>query len=156
MGYSVGCAPLMGFNYGAQNKEEMKNLYGKSLVIMALTGIVMFGLSEALASPFIKIFGYEYDLYKMALRGFRIYGFIFLLVGFNMYGSSLFTALNNGLISALISFLRTIAFQITFVMVLPIFMGLDGVWCASLFADIAALIVTVIFICAFRKKYGYA
>ncbi|MDE6597963.1 MAG: MATE family efflux transporter [Clostridia bacterium] len=156
MGYAVGCAPLMGFNYGAQNKEEMKNLYGKSLVIMALTGLCMFGLSEALASPFIKIFGYEHDLYEMALRGFRIYAFIFILVGFNMYGSSLFTALNNGLISALVSFLRTIAFQITAVMVLPMFMGLDGVWCASLFADIAALIVTLICICCFRKKYGYA
>lgn len=156
MGYAVGCAPLMGFNYGAQNRGEMKNLFRKSLVIMAVTGLVMFALSEALSSPFIKIFGYEEALYKMALRGFRIYAFIFILVGFNIYGSSLFTSLNNGLVSALVSFLRTIAFQITAVTVLPIFMGLDGVWCASLFADFAALIVTVAFICAYRKKYGYA
>ncbi len=156
MGYAVGSAPLTGFNYGAQNKEELKNLYGKSLVIMAVCGLAMFALSEALASPFIKIFGYEHELYKMSLRGFRIYASLFVIVGFNVYASSLFTSLNNGLISALMSFLRTIAFQITAVMVLPIFMGLDGVWTASVFADLAALIVNVSLVVAFRKKYGYA
>lgn len=156
MGYSVGCAPLMGFNYGAQNKREMRNLYKKSLIIMAVTGIAMFAASEALAGPFIKIFGYEKELYEMTLRGFRIYAFIFLIVGINVYTSSLFTSLNNGLISAIMSFLRTIVFQISAVMVLPIIMGLDGVWTASLFADGAALIVAVIFQTVYRTRYGYA
>lgn len=156
MGYAVGSAPLMGYNYGAKNKPEMRNLFKKSMIIMAVTGLVMFGLSEALASPFMKIFGYEKELFEMAVRGFRIYGFIFLIVGFNMYGSSLFTALNNGLVSALISFLRTIVFQITAVMVLPIFFGLDGVWAAALVSDILALAVTTVFLITMQKRYGYA
>ncbi len=156
MGYAVGSAPLMGYNYGAQNRREMRNLYKKSLIIMAATGLLMFGLSEALAGPFIKIFGYEKSIYEMALRGFRIYAFIFIIVGFNIYGSALFTSLNNGLISALMSFLRTIVFQISAVMILPIFMGLDGVWTASLFADGVALIISAAFQFAYRKKYGYA
>lgn len=156
MGYAVGCAPLMGYNYGAQNRREMRNLYKKSLIIMAVTGIAMFAVSEALSSPFIKIFGYEKPLYEMTLRGFRIYAFIFIIVGFNVYTSSLFTALNNGLISALMSFLRTVAFQITAVMLLPLVMGLDGVWLSSLFSDVAALIVAVIFQLVYRTRYGYA
>lgn len=155
IGYAVGSAPLMGYHYGAQNKDEMKNLFKKSLIIMGITGIAMFGLSEALASPFIRMFGYGDEVYKMALRGFRIYAVIFVFVGFNIYASSLFTSLNNGLVSALISFLRTIVFQVTFVMTLPIIMGLDGVWMAGLFSDLVALIIAVIFTVCYKKKYGY-
>lgn len=155
MGYAVGSAPLMAYNYGAQNKREMQNLFRKSLIIMAVTGVLMLALSEALAPPFIGMFGYGEELYRMTLRGFRIYAVIFLLVGFNIYGSSLFTSLNNGLVSALISFLRTIVFNVTAVMVLPIFWGLDGVWSAGVFADILSLAVTVAFTVALHKKYGY-
>ncbi|MDE6585708.1 MAG: MATE family efflux transporter [Clostridia bacterium] len=155
MGYAVGSAPLMGYNFGADNKPEMKNLFKKSMLIMLVTGVAMFGISEALAYPFMKIFGYEQHVFDMALRGFRIYSVIFLMCGFNIYGSALFTSLNNGLVSALISFLRTVVFQITAVMVLPIFMGLDGVWSAALVADVLALIVTVIFIVCCHKRYGY-
>ncbi len=155
MGYAVGSAPLMGYNYGAQNRDEMRNIFKKSMIIMAVTGLAMTALSEALASPLMAMFSRDKAVYDMAVRGFRIYSVVFLIVGFNVYGSSLFTALNNGLISALISFLRTIVFQISAVMVLPIFMGLDGVWTAGLFSDAGALIVAVIFIITKRKKYGY-
>lgn len=155
MGYAVGSAPLMGYNYGAGNKSEMKNLFKKSMIIMGVTGLAMFGLSEALAYPFMKIFGYEQHVFEMALRGFRIYAGIFLMCGINIYGSSLFTSLNNGLISALISFLRTIVFQVTAVMVLPLFMGLDGVWSAGLVSDALSLIVTTVFVIVYHKKYGY-
>ncbi len=155
MGYAVGSAPLMGYNYGAQNKREMQNLFKKSIIIMTVTGILMFGLSEALASPFIRMFGYSEELYQMALRGFRIYAVVFVTVGFNVYGSSLFTSLNNGLVSALVSFLRTIAFQVTAVMVLPLFWGLDGVWSAGVFSDILSLIVTTVFVIVLHKRYGY-
>ncbi len=155
MGYAVGSAPLMGYNYGAQNRDEMRNIFKKSMIIMAVTGLFMTALSEALASPLMAMFSRDKTVYEMAVRGFRIYSVVFLIVGFNVYGSSLFTALNNGLISALISFLRTIVFQISAVMVLPIFMGLDGVWTAGLFSDLGALIVAVIFIITKRKKYGY-
>jgi len=156
MGYAVGSAPLMGFNYGAQNRPEMKNLYKKSLIIMAITGAAMLTLSESLAGPFMSIFGYERELYEMSVHGFRIYSIVFVFVGFNIYGSALFTSLNNGLISALISFLRTIVFQVTAVMVLPIFFGLDGVWAAGLCSDLTALVISVAFQIAYRKRYGYA
>ncbi len=155
MGYAVGCAPLIAFNFGAKNNEELRNLFKKSLIIMAFSGLLMTGLSEALASPIIMLFGFDGELFGMTLRGFRIYSVAFMITGFSVFGSSLFTALNNGLVSAIISFLRTLVFQIAAVMVCPIFMGLDGVWSATCFAEILALAVTVtcIFVC--RKKYYY-
>ena len=155
MGYAVGCAPLIAFNFGAKNNEELRNLFKKSLIIMAFSGLLMTGLSEALASPIIMLFGFDGELFEMTLRGFRIYSVAFMITGFSVFGSSLFTALNNGLVSAVISFLRTLVFQIAAVMVCPIFMGLDGVWSATCFAEILALAVTVtcIFVC--RKKYYY-
>lgn len=155
MGYAVGSAPLIAFNFGAQNGEELKNLFKKSMVIMVASGVLMTGLSEALASPVIMLFGFDGELFEMTLRGFRIYSAAFLITGFSVFGSSMFTALNNGLVSAVISFLRTLVFQIVTVMVCPVFMGLDGVWAATCFAEILALAVTVICIFACRKKYGY-
>ncbi len=155
MGYSVGCAPLMGYHYGAQNKDEMKNLFKKSLIITAITAVVMFGMTEGLAYPLMAMFRQSEEITGIAVHGFRIYSVIFVLCGFNIYGSSLFTSLNNGLVSALISFLRSIVFQVTFVMVLPIFMGIEGVWCAGVFSDIASFIITLIFVLCYRKKYGY-
>lgn len=155
MGYAVGSAPLIAFNFGAQNGEELKNLFKKSMVIMVASGVLMTGLSEALASPVIMLFGFDGELFEMTLRGFRIYSAAFLITGFSVFGSSMFTALNNGLVSAVISFLRTLVFQIVTVMVCPVFMGLDGVWAATCFAEILALAVTVICIFACRRKYGY-
>lgn len=156
MGYAVGSAPLMGYNFGAQNRDEMKNLFKKSLIIMATAGVVMTGLSEALAYPMIKIFGYKGELFDMTLRGLRIYAMAFLLTGFSVYGSSLFTALNNGLVSGIISFLGTCVFRIATVFVLPLLFGLDGIWAAKCFAEILSGIVVVVFILCYRKKYGYA
>ena len=155
MGYAVGSAPLMGYNYGAQNKAEMKNLFKKSLIIVAVTSVIMTGISEALAYPLMSMFRQGEEVTGIAVNGFRIYAVIFLMCGFNMYGSSLFTSLNNGLISALISFLRSIVFQVTFVMTLPMVMGINGVWSAGVFADVASLTVTVIFVICYRKKYQY-
>ena len=156
MGFSVGSAPLMGYNYGAQNQTEMHNLFKKSLIIMGLGGLIMFGLSEGLAYPFIKMFGYEQAVFEMALRGFRIYACVFLTAGISIYASALFTSLNNGLISALISFLRSVVFQVAAVMVLPIFWQLDGVWAAGCIAEIFSIIISVVCIICFRKRYGYA
>lgn len=156
MGYSVGSAPLMGYHYGAQNKDEMKNLFKKSLIIISVLSVVMLGMTEGLAHPLMSMFGHSEEVTGIAVHGFRIYAVVFVMCGFNMYGSSLFTSLNNGLISALISFLRTIVFQVTFVMVLPLIMGIDGVWSAGVFADVAAMIITVAFVICYRKKYGYA
>ena len=155
MGYSVGSAPIIAYNFGAQNKSELKNLFKKSLVITAAFGISMTVLSEALAYPFIKIFGYDGELFDMTLRGFRIYAPAFLIAGFSYFGSSLFNALYYGLVSGFISFFRTLVFHVVAVLSVPLVLGLDGVWSATCFAEIASLAITVIFIIAFRKRYGY-
>lgn len=156
MGYCVGSAPLIAFNYGAQNTAELKNLFKKSLIIIAVSGVLMTGLSEASAYPVIKLFGFDGQLFALTVRGFRIYAAAFLLAGFGMFGSSLFTALNNGLVSAIISFLRTLVFQIAAVMLLPLLWGIDGVWSAVCFAELASVAVTAVFIIALRKRYEYA
>ena len=156
MGYAVGSAPLFAYNYGADNREELKNLFKKSMIITAVSGISMTVLSEALAYPFFKIFGYNVEIFDMTLRGFRIYAPAFLIAGFSYFGSSMFTALNNGLVSGIISFMRTLVFQVAAVLVFPIFFGIDGVWSATVLAEIISLAVTAVFVIALRKKYGYA
>lgn len=155
MGYSVGSAPLIAYNYGADNKDELKNLFKKSLIITAVFGLSMTALSEALAYPLVMVFGYKGELFDMTFRGFMIYAPVFLLAGFGYFGSSMFTALNNGLISGIISFLRTLVYQITAIMVVPLFLGLDGVWSATCFADILSVITAAVFLIVYRKKYGY-
>ncbi len=156
MGYSVGSAPLIAYNYGAQNKEELRNLYKKSLIIVTIAGVTMTVFSEVLAFPIVSMFGFEPALRDMTVRGFRIYSTAFAITGYGAFASSLFTALNNGLISGIISFLRTLVFQVAAVIVLPIFCGLDGVWAATCVGDIFAVTVAVSFMIAFRHKYGYA
>ncbi len=155
MGYSVGCAPLIGFNYGAGNREELRNLCKKSFIIMASAGLLIVAIVESCGPLFVKMFGFEGELYDMTLCGLRIYFASFLVTGVSVFASALFTALNNGLISGLISFLRTLVFQVGSVLLVPLFLGVDGVWSAICFAEVASLIVSVSFIAAYRKRYGY-
>ena len=156
IGYSIGTAPIISYHFGAKNHNELKNLLKKSLVIIAVVSVAMICLSEALARPLSHIFvGYNGELFDMTLRGFLIFSFSFLFAGMPIFGSSFFTALNNGLVSALISFLRTIVFQIAAVLIFPIFWELDGIWISVVAAEVVAAVVTVIFIFANRKKYNY-
>lgn len=156
IGYSIGCAPLVGYNYGAKNDFELKNLFKKSMVIIGISGAAMFLISLFTAHPLAKIFvGYDSALLEMTSRGFKIYSLAFIIWGFNIFGSAFFTALNNGLVSAIISFLRTLVFQIIVVIILPIFLGLDGIWFSSVAAEILSLFVTAAFLIANRKKYHY-
>lgn len=156
IGYSVGVTPIIGFNFGAGNKKELNNVLKKSLIIIAVCSAAMFSLSLALNYPLPYIFvGKDAELFAMTRRGFFICAFIFAIMGFNIFGSALFTALNNGLISALISFLRTLLFQVICVMCLPLLWGLDGVWAANVFAELLAITVTFILFMCHRKKYGY-
>lgn len=156
MGYSIGSAPLFGYNFGAENKAELKNLFKKSLIVISVCGVLMTALSEALAVPLAKIFvSYDEELLAMTVRGFRIFSVAFLVTGYGVFGSALFTALNNGLVSAILSFMRTIAFYIIAILIFPLFWGLDGVWVSTVFAEIAAMIVSAVFVIAYRKKYGY-
>ena len=157
IGFVISTAPLIGFNYGADNHAELKNIFRKSLVVLSAFALLMVGSAIALARPLSVIFvGYDQVLLEMTTRGFVIYALSFLLSGFNIFGSSMFTALNNGLISAVISFLRTLVCQTAAVMILPIFFELDGIWFSIVAAELAALILTVYFLIKYRKRYHYA
>ena len=157
IGFSIGTAPLIGFNHGAQNHGEMKSLFKKSVVIIALTSMLMAVSGILLARPLASVFvSYDQTLMEMTIRGFTIYSLSFLLCGFNIFGSSLFTALNNGLISAVISFVRTLICQIAAVMILPLFFHLDGIWASVVAAELAALLLTAFCCVKYRKRYHYA
>lgn len=155
-GYAVGSAPVIGYHYGAGNQEELQNLFRKSIRIIMTISIVMMLGAEVLAKPLSMIFvSYDKELLDMTTRGFMIYSVSFLFMGFNIFGSSFFTALNNGLISALISFLRALLFQVVALLLLPIFLELDGIWWAISVAELLALVVTIVCFVKMRKRYHY-
>lgn len=155
-GYAVGVAPVVGYNYGAENRDELKNLYKKSLIVMGIFGACMTALAIALASPLAALFvGYDEELFALTKSAIFLYAFSFIFAGFGIFASAFFTALGNGLISALISFLRTLVFQIAAVIILPVFWGITGAWLSMLFAEFFATIVAFIFLAAQKKKYGY-
>ena len=157
IGFVIGVAPLVGYNHGAENHPELKNIFRKSLILLGVFSLTMTLLAELSSAPLSKIFvGYDPALYEITVRGFRIYSLSFLLCGFNLFGSSLFTALNNGLISAVISFFRTLICQIAAVMLLPLVLELDGIWLSIVVAELGALILTVICFAKYRKRYHYA
>lgn len=156
IGFSVGVAPVISYHYGAENSLELKSLLKKSLIIIGATSALMLILGEVLAIPLSHLFvGYDKELYELTLKGFYIYSFSFLFSGIAIYGSSFFTALNNGLVSALISFLRTLLFQSVAVLLLPLVFDIDGIWYSIVAAELVAAIVTAIFIVALKKKYKY-
>ena len=155
-GYSIGCAPIVGFHFGAQNHTELKNMLGKSVKLMCGAGVVMAVLAQVLAAPLARLFvGYDEVLYRLTCHAFRLFSVAFLFAGFNIFASSFFTALNNGLISAVISFLRTLVLQTSSVILLPLIFGVDGIWYAITAAEIFATTISVIFLFAKRKKYHY-
>lgn len=156
IGYSIGTSPIVGYNYGAQNYAELKNMRSKSIKTMLTAGVIMVIIAELLAPVLAGIFvGYDQELFDMTVHAFRLFSFTFLLSGFNIWCSSFFTALNNGAISAAVSFLRTLVFQLAAVLILPIFFKLDGVWISVAFAEVCAFFISVIFLLAKRKKYNY-
>lgn len=156
IGYAVGVAPVVGFHYGAGNQEELRGLLKKSLVLVGIFSVGMVALAEGLARPLSMIFvGYDKELLDMTLRGFLVYSFSFLFAGIAIYGSSFFTALGNGLVSAMISFLRTLVFQVAAVLIFPMIWGLDGIWISTVAAELMAAVVAVLFLVGCRKKYHY-
>ncbi len=156
-GYSIGSAPIIGYHYGAANHGELKNLFRKSVLLMGGAGIVLTLLAEILTNPLVNIFAsYDKELFDLTCHGFRLYALAFIVMGINVWGSSFFTALGNGLISAAISFLRTLVFQISVVLILPLFLGIDGIWLAIVAAEFLALIVTVICFITQKNRYQYA
>ena len=156
IGYSVGTAPITGYNFGAQNKAELKNLLSRSLRIIFVCALFMFAAGQLLAEPLGKIFvSYDEELLDMTVHAFGIFSFAFLFSGFSIFGSSFFTALNDGLTSALISFLRTLVFQLAAVLLFPLVWGLDGIWLSIVGAEVMSIIATALFLIAKRKRYGY-
>lgn len=156
LGYAYGSAPIVAFNYGAGKKAELQNVLKKSLKLLLGTGIVLLSIGVLFAGVLSGLFvGYDAQLYAMTVRGLRFYAVSFLLSGFNIYGSSFFTALNNGVVSAAISFLRTVVFEVAAVLILPLFFGLDGVWCAITVAELASILITIGAFSALRRRYQY-
>lgn len=156
IGYAVGTSPIVSYHYGAGNHGEMRSLLRKSLLLMAGTGIVMMLSAQASASVLSGIFvGYDEELLEITIHAFLIFACSYLLSGVNIYASSFFTALNNGGISAAISFLRTLVFQTGAVILLPLLFGIDGIWWAVTVSEVMACLISVMFLVAKRKRYHY-
>lgn len=156
IGYANGVAPVVSFHYGARNDAELKNLLRRSLVLIGIFSVLMFAAGEILARPLSKIFvGYDAELMAMSVHALKIYSISFLLSGTAVLGSAFFTALNDGLTSALISFLRTMVFQVAAVLIFPLLWGLDGIWFSVAAAEVPAVLLVVIFLIVKRKKYNY-
>lgn len=157
IGYTIGSAPIIGYNYGSQNRAELKNVFKKSMISLSIAGIALSGLAQALAVPLAKLFvGYDAELFELTVRAFRFFSFAFIFSGIAIYSSGFFTALNNGLVSAILSFLRALVFQVAFVFLLPYLFGVDGIWWAMFATEASSFVISVIFFAAYRKKYGYA
>lgn len=156
IGYSVGVSPVIGYHFGADNKAELRSILKKSLVLIAVASALMLAAGEALAYPLSMLFvGYDTTLLDLTLSGFRVFSFSFLFAGLAIFGSAFFTALNDGLTSAIMSFLRTLVFQVAAVLLLPLIFGTDGIWWSVVAAELAAASLSVIFIIVKKKKYGY-
>ena len=156
LGYAIGSAPIVSYHYGAGNHAELQNLFKKSLRLIGGWGIWLLVLAQLIAGPLAKIFvGYDQELFELTKHGFQIFCLTFLVNGFNIYGSSFFTALNNGLLSAVISFLRTLVFQMSVLLLLPMILGINGIWCSVFIAELLTLCVTVTFFVKQRKRYHY-
>jgi Na+-driven multidrug efflux pump len=156
LGYSLGVAPVVSFHYGAMNYDELKNLRRRSMVLVTVLAVSLTAAALALSAPLARIFvGYDGELMAMTRRGFAIYAVSFLIMGYNMFASSFFTALNNGFISALISFSRALLFQAVAILLLPRFWGVDGVWAAVVAAELASLAVTIVCLLSKKKEYHY-
>lgn len=157
IGYSIGVGPVISYHYGAGNTAELKSLFRKSLSIVGAAGVIMLSSGELLAVPLSSLFaGYDGGLYALTVRAFRLFALSFLLSGFNIFGSAFFTSLNNGGVSAFLSFSRTLVFQLALAFLLPMVLGIDGVWLSMVAAELLACLATALFLLIKRKEYNYA
>lgn len=156
IGYSIGTAPVIGYHYGAQNHDELKGLLKKSIILIGLFSVGMLLAGQILAVPLGRLFvGYDFELLDMTVSGFRIFALSFLFMGYAIFGSGFFTALNDGVTSAIISFLRTLVFQIAAVLLLPLILGIGGIWYSIVVAEFMAMVLSSIFVIVKRKQYHY-
>lgn len=156
IGYSIGTAPIVSFHFGAKNHDELRGLLRKSLHIISVFAVLMVLVAELSSKPLSVLFvGYDVELLALTVRGFKVFAFSFLFMGYAIYSSGFFTALNDGLTSAIISFLRTMVFQILAVLILPLIWDIDGIWYSIVVAEIMAVILSAVFLVIKRKKYNY-
>ena len=156
IGFSGGISPVISYNYGSENHKELKSITHKLLTLIIITSLLMLFFSLYMASPLSRLFvGYDEELYTMTVRGFYIYSFSFIFAGISIFSSSFFTALNNGPVSAAISFLRTFVLQLIFVLVLPPILGIDGIWLSIVFAEIISFFISLYFLITKKKVYHY-
>lgn len=158
IGFSIGTSPIIGYNYGADNHTELKNMFTKSLKIIAITSIIMFSSAQILAKPLVSLFVGNLSndtLLNMTIHGFRLYSIAFLMCGINIYSSSFFTSLSNGLISAIISVLRSFLLQAIMIMILPIFLEVDGIWLSVVFSEFITALVSIILLWKNKNRYHY-
>ena len=152
----MGIAPVVGYNYGAENQGELKNVLKMSFRVISVLGIILFALSELTALPFSKVFvSYDAELLDMTVSGLKLFSPAFLLMGFNIFSISFFTALNNGRLAGFMSFVRTFVFQVLALLTLPSFLGLNGIWLASLVAETMMLLVSYLALKKMDRKYHY-
>lgn len=156
MGYAVGSAPVISYHYGAGNKDELKNLFKRSLTIIIVSSVVMTLIAEIIAAYLAGIFvSYDNNLLELTTEAIRIYAVSYLISGVNIFASSFFTALNNGVVSAVISFMRMFVFQIVMILLLPVVLGISGIWTAVIAAEVLSVVISVMFLVKNRKKYSY-
>jgi putative MATE family efflux protein len=156
MGYAVGSAPVISYHYGAGNKDELKNLFKRSLTIIIVSSVVMTFIAEIIAGYLAGIFvSYDNNLLELTTEAIRIYAVSYLISGINIFASSFFTALNNGVVSAVISFMRMFVFQIVMILLLPVVLGISGIWTAVIAAEVLSVVISVMFLVKNRKKYSY-
>lgn len=155
-GYMMGLENIVAYHHGAENHEEVKSLRQKSLKFVAIMGLLMFVAAELSAGALANFFvGYDQALTELATHAFRLYASAFLVMGFNSFASSFFTALGNGSISATISFCHTFVFEILAVLLLPLCLGADGIWLSLLVAECCCLLVSWFFFKRNQKRYQY-
>jgi len=156
IGYAVGVTPLIGYQYGAKSSEELKNLLKKSFILIGCFAITMFLASLVLSIPLSFLFvGYDNNLFRMTIQAFSFFSFAFLFSGYAIFGSAFFTALNNGLVSAIISFMRTVVFEVIAVLIFPLIWGINGIWASIVGTEVMAVIMVFFFITTKKKQYGY-
>lgn len=156
MGYAVGSAPVISYHYGAGNKDELKNLFKRSLTIIIVSSVVMTLIAEIIAGYLAGIFvSYDNNLLELTTEAIRIYAVSYLISGINIFASSFFTALNNGVVSAVISFMRMFVFQVVMILFLPVVLGISGIWTAVIAAEVLSVVISVMFLVKNRKKYSY-
>ena len=156
LGFSIGSAPIVSYHYGAGNHPELKNVFRKSMTVILCTSVAMVILSELLSRPLSSAFvGYNAELLEMTVHGFRLFALCYLFCGINIYASSFFTALCNGALSALISFLRSLLLRGGMVLLMPILFGLDGIWTAVIAAEGLGAVVSLGLLYAKRRQYQY-